>query len=194
VWYNFYDFATNVAMWGSHTIAQALAGLDMTDVNSIELEYAGQEKTMVTRLSNGVKLVLFRVDGSVWEPCKYWHGACGERFDGPQGWVAAADDYSKPDVSSPAMLHEYKKVLAEYTGRTQRSMNHVRDFLDCVRSRRITVANPEVMCQSMNICLAVDICERLKRSLKFDLRKAEFVGDPEANRMRFRAMREPWNV
>jgi predicted dehydrogenase len=193
-WYHFYDFATNVAMWGAHTIAQALAGLDMTDVHSIELEYAGQEKTMVTRLSNGVKLVLFRVDGSVWEPCKYWHGACGERFEGPEGWVAAADGYSKPDVSSPAMLREYKKVLTEYTGRTQRPMNHVRDFFDCIRSRRLTVANPEVMCRSMNICLAADICERLKRNLKFDLRKAEFVGDPEANRMRSRAMREPWII
>jgi len=193
-WYHFYDFATNVAMWGAHTIAQALAGLDMTDVHSIELEYAGQEKTMVTRLYNGVKLVLFRVDGSVWEPCKYWHGACGERFEGPEGWVAAADGYSKPDVSSPAMLREYRKVLTEYTGRTQRPMNHVRDFFDCIRSRRLTVANPEVMCRSMNICLAADICEQLKRNLKFDLRKAEFVGDPEANRMRSRAMREPWIV
>jgi hypothetical protein len=46
----------------------------------------------------------------------------------------------------------------------------------------------------MNICLAADICERLKRNLKFDLRKVEFVGDPEANRMRSRAMREPWIV
>ena len=90
-----YDFATDVAMWGAHTVAQALAGLDMTNVSFIEFEYAGPDATMVTRLSNGVKLVLFRVSGSVWEPCQYWHGACGERFDGPEGWVAAADGYSK---------------------------------------------------------------------------------------------------
>jgi hypothetical protein len=193
-WYHFYDFATDVAMWGAHTVAQALAGLDMTDVSFIKFEYEGPDKTMVTRLSNGVKLVLFRVEGSVWEPCKYWYGACGERFDGPEGWAAAADGYSKPDVSSPASLREYKKVLTEYTGRTQRKMNHVRDFFDCIRSRRPTVANPDVMYQSMNICLAADICERLKRSLKFDLRKAEFVGDSEANRMRSRAMRAPYTI
>jgi len=193
-WYHFYDFATNVAMWGAHTIAQALAGLDMTDVHSIRLEYAGPRKTMVSRLSNGVKLVLFRVDGSVWKPCKYWHGACGERFEGPEGWVAAADGYARPDVSSPAILRDYKKVLTEYVGRTQRPMSHVRDFLDCIRSRRPTVANPEVMVRSMNICLAVDICEQLKRSVTFDLRKAEFVGDPQANRMRSRAMRVPFTI
>jgi len=193
-WYHFYDFATNVAMWGAHTVTQALAGLDMTDVHSIEFEYAGPEKTMTTRLSNGVKLVLFRVSGSVWEPCTYWHGACGERFDGPKGWAAAADGYAITDVSSPTMLREFKKVVTEYTARTQRSLNHVRDFFDCIRSRRQTVANPEVMVQSMNICLAVDICEHLKRNLTLDLRTAEFVGDTEANRMRSRAMRAPFTI
>ena len=191
-WYHFYDFATDVAMWGAHTVAQGLAGLDMTKVSFIDFEYGGPDATMVTRLSNGVKLVLFRVDGSVWQPCEYWHGACGERFDGPEGWAAAADGYNGPDVSSPALLRDYKNVLADYVARTQRPLNHVRDFLDCVHSRRPAVANPEVMYQSMCICLAADICGQLKRNLKFDLTKAEFVGDPEANRLRSRAMRPPF--
>lgn len=191
-WYHFYDFATDVAMWGAHTVAQALAGLDMTHVSSIEFEYAGPDATIQTRLSNGIRLVLFRVAGSVWEPCQYWHGACGERFDGPEGWAGAADGYAETDVSSPALLREFKKVLSDYTARTQRPLSHVRDFLDCIRSRRLTVANPDVMCRSMNICLAADICEQLKRNLKFDLTKAEFVADPEANRLRSRAMRAPF--
>jgi len=163
-------------------------------VSFIEFEYAGPDATMVTQLSNGVKLVLYRVAGSVWEPCQYWHGACGERFEGPEGWAGAADGYSAPDVSSPMMLREFKKVLADYTARTQRSLDHVRDFFDCIRSRRPTAAGPEVMCRSMNICLAADVCEQLQRNLKFDLRKAEFVGDPEANRMRSRAMRPPYTI
>lgn len=193
-WFHFYDFATDVAMWGAHTVAQALAGIDMTDVSTIEFEYAGPDATMVTRLSNGVKLVLFRVAGNVWEACDYWHGACGERFDGPEGWVAAADGYPAPDVSSPALMQQYKNVLLDYTARTQRPLDHVRDFLNCVRSRRSPVANPEVMFRSMSICLAADICEQLKRNLKFDLRKAEFAGDPEANRLRSRAMRAPYAI
>ncbi len=193
-WYHFYDLATDVAMWGAHTVAQALAGLDMSNVSTIEFEFAGPDQTMVTRLSNGIKLVLFRVAGSVWDPCQYWRGACGERFDGPEGWAAAADGYAGPDVSSPAMLREFKKIIADYVGRTQRPMNHVRDFLDCVRSRRPTVARPEVMLQSMSICLAADICEQLKRNLKFDLIKYEFIGDDVANRMRSRAMRPPYII
>ena len=31
-WYHFYDFATDVAMWGAHTVAQVLPGLDMSNV------------------------------------------------------------------------------------------------------------------------------------------------------------------
>ena len=188
-WYHYYDFATDVAMWGAHTVAQVLPGLDMSNVKTIEFEYSSPDGAMVTRLSNGVKMVLARGPD-----CKYWHGSCGERFDGPEGWVAAADGYSKPDVSSPALLAEFRKVLDEYTARAQRPLHHARDFLDCVRSRQATVAGPEVMYNSMIICLAADICEQLRRNLKFDLLKAEFVGDPEANRLRSRAMREPWCV
>ena len=89
-------------------------------------------------------------------------------------------------------MKEYKKVLAEYDRRTQRPMNHVRDFFNCIRSRRAPVANPEVMFRSMSICLAADICGKLQRNLKFDLLQAEFVGDPEANRLCSRAMRGPY--
>lgn len=191
-WYNFEDFATDIAQWGAHTVAQALAGLDMTKVTSLDFEFAGPDSTMVTRLSNGVKLVLYRQAGSVWDPCQYWSGACGERFDGPDGWAGAADGYSKPAVSSPALLKDYKRLLADYASRTQRPMNHIRDFLNCIRSRRSTVANPEVMFRSMSICLAADICEKVRRNLKFDLVRAEFVGDDEANRLRHRAMRAPY--
>ncbi len=191
-WYGFYDFATDVAMWGAHTVAQALAGLDLPRASSIVIEYAGPDKTLVSRLSNGVKLVLYRCPGSVWDPCEYWRGSCGERFEGTEGWAAAADGYAQPDASSPALLREQKKALADYVARTRRPMNHVRDFLDCVRTRRPTVGNPDVMFRSMAICLAADICERLKRSVKLDLQRAEFVNDPEANRMRSRAMRPPY--
>jgi len=194
-WYDFYDFATDVAMWGAHTIAQALAGLDMSNVTHMEMEYGSPGNTIVTRLSNGIKLVLFRENGAnCWKPCKYWHGSCGERYDGSDGWAAAADGYSKPDVSSPELLTEFKRVLGEYTGKTRRPMSHVRDFLNCVKSRQPTVAGPEIMRDSMSISLAADTCSHLKRNLKFDLVKREFIGDAEANRFRSRAMRAPWCI
>jgi len=142
---------------------------------------------MVTHFANGVKMIFSRGD-------KYWHGSCGERFDGTEGWAAAADGYSKPDVSSPALLADFKKVVGEYMARTQRPMNHVRNFLDCVKSRQVTVANPEVMHYSMTTVHAANICMWLKRNLRYDAVKEEFINDPEANRLRSRAMRQPWII
>lgn len=192
-WYDFYDFATDTAMWGAHTIAQALAGIEVSRAGPVDLEFQSPGSSIVVRFADGLRMVLVR-GGDCWKDNEYWHGACGERFDGPEGWVAAADGYSKPDVSSPALLTEYKKVMGEYTARTQRPMNHARDFFDCVKSRRPTVANPEVMCTSMHLSLAADVCDLLRRNLKLDLARAEFIGDPEANRFRSRAMRESWTI
>ncbi len=189
-WRGLYDFHTScIGEWGAHTFAQAQAGLDTLDTSPVHYQYVNNPTGdgMITTFANGVKMILSRGN-------KYWHGSCGERFDGPEGWVAAADGYSKPDASSPALLAEYKKVLAEYTARTQRPFNHVRDFFNCIRSRRETVANAEVMYRSMSTVHAANICMWLKRDLKFDPVKAEFVNDPEANRLRSRAMREPWII
>jgi len=194
-WNQFYDFSTDVAQWGSHTIAQVLAGLDMSNASPITFEFDKPGADIIVRLASGVKIVLVR-PGEGEKNSKYWgdRNACGERFDGSEGWAAAADGYSRPDVSSPAMLSEFKKVVGEYSTRTQRPMDHMLDFLNCVKSRRETVANPEVMFNSMVINLAADIGEQLQRNLKFDMHKAQFIDDIDANRMCNRASREPWQV
>jgi len=88
----------------------------------------------------------------------------------------------------------YKKVLAEYVGRTQRNLNHVPGFLRLHRSRRATVANPGSHVSSMCICLAADFCEQLKRNLKFDLRQAEFVVDSRSQPAAVRAMPAPYTA
>jgi hypothetical protein len=123
---------------------------------------------------------------------KHFHGSCGMRFDGPEGWVAAGDGYARPDVSKPSLLADYKKIVGDYMARTGRPMNHVRDFLNCVKSRRETVANAMVMHRSMTVVHAANVCMWLKRNMKFDPVKEEFIKDPEANRYLTRAMREPW--
>lgn len=187
-WRGHYDFHTScIGEWGAHTFAQAQAGLDMLDTSPVEYEYVNNTTGdgMVCHFANGVKLVLSRGN-------KYWRGSCGERFDGPEGWVAAADGYSRPEASSPALLADYKKIIADYVARTGRALNHMRNWLDCIKSRRPTVANPTVMHRSMTTVHAANICMWLKRNVKFDPAKEEFVNDPEANRLRARANRAPW--
>lgn len=189
-WRNHYDFHTScIGEWGAHTFAQAMAGIDSLNTSAVEYKYVPNDSGdgMVTVFPNGVKMILSRND-------KHWHGSCGMRFDGPEGWAACADGYSKPEVSNPVLLADSKKLLGDYIARTQRPMSHVRDFFNCVKSRRLTVANPEVMYRSMSTVHAANICMWLKRDMKFDPAKAEFINDPEANRFRSRAMREPWVI
>jgi len=187
-WRGHYDFHTScIGEWGAHTFAQSQAGIDALTTSAVEYHYVKNSSGdgMVTKFANGVKMILSRGD-------KWWHGSCGMRFEGTDGWVAVADAYKKPEVSSPALLDDCEKLLADYMERTQRPMNHARNFFDCVKSRQPTVANPDVMHHTMSTVHAANICMWLTRDLKYDPMKEEFVNDPEANRLRTRAQREPW--
>jgi len=189
-WRGHFDFHTScIGEWGAHTFAQAQAGLDLLDTSPVEYQYVNNPTGdgMVTTFANGAKMVLSRGD-------KYWHGSCGMRFDGPGGWVSVADGYSRPEVSNPALMADFNKIVGDYMARTQRPMSHVRDLFNCVKSRRLTVANPVVMHRTMSTVHAANICMWLKRDLKFDPAKEEFIGDAEANRLRSRAMRDPYIV
>jgi hypothetical protein len=186
-WGVFWDFGAGIAGWGSHTIIQCQFAAGAEATSPVEYVYPGNSSgdKMVSRFANGVKLVL-QFEG--------WRGSCGVRFEGSEGWASVADGYAKPDLSSPALLSGFKKAIDDYTAREGRPMNHMRDFLDCVRTRRLTVANPEIMHRSMTTNHAINICLALKRDLKWDPATEQFIGDPEANRYLSRAYREPWRM
>jgi hypothetical protein len=187
-WRGHYDFHTScIGEWGAHTFAQSQAGINALNTSAIEYRYVKNDTGdgMVTKFASGVQMILQR-DG--------WHGACGMKFEGSEGWVTIADGYDKPEVSSPSLLAEADKLVAEYTERTQRPMNHVRNFFNSVKDRRPTVANPEVMHHTMSTVHAANICMWLKRDMHYDPVREEFLNDAEANRLRSRAQREPWLI
>ncbi|MEF8788394.1 MAG: Gfo/Idh/MocA family oxidoreductase [Planctomycetota bacterium] len=189
-WRGFYDFHTTcIGEWGAHTFMQAQMGLDTRYTSPVKYEYPGNDTGdgMVCTFDNGKKLILSRGD-------RYWHGSCGERFDGEKGWVAAADGYSMPEVSSPELLDHYDEVIGEYVARTGRSLDHMRNFLDCVKSRELTVADPRAMHRSMSTVHCANIAEWLERDLEYDPEEERFVDDEEANRLRSRSQREPWVI
>jgi hypothetical protein len=188
-WRGYYDFHTScIGEWGAHTFAQCQVAIGAADTSALEYPYVPNASGdgMVTRFANGVQMILHR-EG-------WWHGSCGARFEGSEGWVSTADGYAIPEVSTPTLLADLKKIVFDYMARTQRPMSHMRNFFDCVKSRRSTVANPEMMHRSMTTVHAANICMWLKRNMKFDPVKEEFVNDAEANRLRSRAMREPWII
>lgn len=190
-WRGFYDFHTScIGEWGAHTFAQCQVALGLGDTSPVSYKYVDNRTGdgMVTTFANGIKMVLQR---------EGWKGSCGVRYEGSEGWAACADGYAKPEVSSPALLEGSDKLVKDYAERTGRPVSmsgHVRDFLDCVKSRKQTVANPVVMHRTMSTVHAANICMWLKRDLTWDPQKQEFVDDAEANKYLTRVIRKPWHL
>ena len=92
-------------------------------------------------------------------------------------------------ASSPALLTGKGAKISGYPANF-----HIRDFLDCVKTRGRTRANAEAACQAHIACHASNIALFLDRKLNYDPVKNEFIGDEQANRLRSEALREPWRL
>ena len=114
---------------------------------------------------------------------------CPVRFEGETGWVEAGDS-GKLVLSSPELLAG--RTVAEIDGYP--ATFHVRDFLDCVKTRSQPKGNADAACYAHIACHAANIALSLDRQVKYDLKKHEFIGDDQANRLRSEALREPWRL
>lgn len=165
--------------WGSHCVDLCQWANNADDTAPVE--YEPKDGKLFARYANGVKLIL-RNDG--WLPT----GSCPVRFEGETGWVETGDN-AEMVASSNALLVGRGAKIAGYPADF-----HVRNFLDCVKSRGQTRANADVACQAHIACHAANISLFLGRKVLYDPKKNEFIGDEEANRLRSEALREPWRI
>ncbi len=165
--------------WGSHCVDLCQWANNADDTAPVEYEPTGKE--LHARYANGVKLVL-RDDGWI------GLGSCPVRFEGSTGWVETGDD-GDIVASSPALLVGKGAKIGGYPANF-----HVRDFLDCVKTRAQTRANADAACHAHIACHAANIALFLNRKVTYDPKKNEFIGDEQANRLRSEALREPWRI
>ncbi|WP_010584106.1 Gfo/Idh/MocA family protein [Schlesneria paludicola] len=169
-----------VLEWGSHCVD--LCQWAVGDVPA-PVEYdAPKDGELVARYESGVELI-FREKG--WIPL----GSCPVRFEGETGWVETGDS-GKMVLSSPSLLAG--RTVAEIDGYP--ATFHVRDFLDCVKTRSQPKGNAEAACNAHIACHAANIALFLNRQVKLDPKTNEFIGDEQANRLRSEALREPWRI
>ena len=71
---------------------------------------------------------------------------------------------------------------------------HVRNFLDCLRSRQRPTADIEVAHRSTNTCHLGNIAYRVGRKLTWDSEKECFPNDPEANALLAREYRKGYEL
>jgi predicted dehydrogenase len=169
-----------VLEWGSHCVD--LCQWAIGD-KTVPIEYdAPKDRRLVARYADGVELVI-RETG--WIPL----GSCPVRFEGETGWVETGDS-GKMVLSSPALLAG--REVAEIDGYP--ATFHVRNFLDCVKTRCQPRTNADAACNAHIACHAANIAIALDRTVNYDPLKHEFVEDEQANRLRSEALREPWRI
>ncbi|MCS7316473.1 MAG: Gfo/Idh/MocA family oxidoreductase, partial [Bryobacterales bacterium] len=184
-WRNYFDFhGGSILEWGTHTADLCQWANDADDTQPVEYEPEGSNQgpfAVRCRYLNGVELVM---RDSGWMGL----GSCSVRFEGDEAWVETGDTSKMEGAET---IREFLRPVTDY----QAAMaNHVRDFIECVKTRSQPRANAAVAANSHIVCHAAYIAFQLGRKLVWDPARAEFVGDEEANRMRSRAMREPWRI
>ena len=179
-WRGFFDFhGGGILEWGSHTVDLCQWAAQKDDTTPVE--YVPEGSGVVCTYADGLKLVM-RDTG--------WMGlgTCSVRYEGDEGWIETGD--SGRFAIFPESLRTERTV---FTMAGTDPSTHVRNFLDCVKTRTPANANSDVASQSHIVCHSAYIAWQLGRTLKYDPAKHEF-NDAEANRMRSRAMREPYRI
>jgi predicted dehydrogenase len=189
-WRGQWDFDSGARLldWGAHTLDLCQWANQADD--TMPIEYEPFENNIVCRYANGVKLVIDFLAEPFGDRSPHYItrlGTCPVRFIGDEGWVETGD--SGEIVAQPESL---QKELPDPSKRV-RGLDvsaHSRNFLDCMRTRGKTAANPDVMRRSHIASHAAAIAWILKRKLRIDPAKEEFIDDNDANLLRARAERD----
>ncbi|MBT3379822.1 MAG: Gfo/Idh/MocA family oxidoreductase [Lentisphaerae bacterium] len=116
-------------------------------------------------------------------------GENGIRFEGSDGWIFVSR--SRIDGHPKSLLRE---TIAPDEIHLYESRDHRANLLECMATRRETVAPAEVGHRSATVCHIGNIAMILGRKLKWDPDRERFAGDEVANRMLDRSRRSPWRL
>ncbi len=117
-------------------------------------------------------------------------GPSGCTFEGTEGRIY---------VDRPRIESTPDTILREPLGERDFHLpvvgnSHRQNWLDCIRARRRPIADVEIGARSAQVCQLANIGYQTRRSLRWDPAKEEFINDEEANRLRSRENRAPWNL
>jgi predicted dehydrogenase len=190
--------------FGAHSndIAQWAMGTDLS--GPVEIEDTGGEWPPAGSLFTTAAKVSFKAKyaNGVELLCQTTKTGFGIRFEGSDGWL----EYGYGGIkTSPENLvttkigpHEIHLPVSNPNRTEDSSTNyipdHVRNFLDSVKSRKDPIEPVEVGHRTASLCHIGNIAMKLKRKLRWDPDRELFQEDDEANKMLSRPMREPWHI
>lgn len=178
-WRSHGDFSGgSITEWGSHTVDMCQWALGADDTSPVSYEAINPRGDVEAVYANGTKLII---------KTGLRFGSCPVRFEGDEGWVETGDD--NIIETHPASLASGRHFSGGYP-----ADNHVREFLNCVKSRQQPRSTAEAAHRSISACHCANIAVRLGRPVRWDPVKEEFPDDETANRLRSRAMRAPYMI
>ena len=182
--------------WGAHGLDQVQWALGMDEGGPIEIwtegpKYNPPTYTKPESRARGEKIcsqpkVFFRYPGDI--VVELGNGPSGGAiFYGEKGQVKIDRGICNsdiPDLVEDALSQRPKN----YNG------NHIRDWLDCIRSRQRPRADVEIGHRSTSVCHLGNIARWAGRKLRWDPAKEVFLDDPEANKYLDRERRKGYEL
>ncbi len=85
-----------------------------------------------------------------------------------------------------------EEVVKLYLG--MKPGDHMRHFFECLKQRKFTISDPFTHHRTMTACHLCNLAILLKRKLRWDPAKEDFVGDAEASALRTRKQRAEYAI
>lgn len=173
-----------VSGWGTHSLDQVQAALGADHTGPVEIipEEPGPQGKITLVYSSGTRVCLEQ------EIIKD-HQQLGAIFIGTQGRIQIVRGDFFPD--RPELKKGAPDMMKEGPGE---DVPHIRNFFDCMRTRKRPNADVEIGHRSNTVCHLVNICRDLGRKLRWDPKAEKFVGDEEANRQLSRPRRKGYEL
>lgn len=173
-------YTRGVTGWGSHTFDQVQAAMGASESGPVEVwpEEPGPQCKVTLRYASGTLL-------------KLEHPTLGisEIYVGDKGKIVNRRGVFETD------LPDLKKGSPEPTREGHgEDILHLKNFFDCMHTRRRPTADVEFGHRSTTVCHLVNICRRLGRKLQWDPKAEQFVGDEEADQMLSRPRRQGYEL
>ncbi|MCX7006107.1 MAG: Gfo/Idh/MocA family oxidoreductase [Kiritimatiellaeota bacterium] len=175
----------DIAHWGmgcDHTGPQEVEGVGEFPAEG--LWNAATHHHVICTYANGVQLF-------IGDKTRY---AGGVRWIGTDGWVHASRD--KGLITSPANLVSAKLGPdAEHLDHSLvNRQGHIRNFLDCIRTRVKTIAPIEVAHRSITVAHLGNIAMLCGRKIRWNPETEQIADDATATRMLSRPYRGHWST
>ena len=113
----------------------------------------------------------------------------GATFEGEKGSIHV--DRQKITSDPPELV---KQPLAESDVHLYTSDNHFGNWLKCIKSRELPIADVAIGHRSATVCHLGNIAIRTGRKITWDPAKEQIVGDSAAAEMLRRPYRSPWKM